>query len=677
MSEQSPNPNQRRNLSSSIQSPDPTTRLSDSLPQLVLIVGSLLVLVLCQVLRKNAAVESRIFINLLIPICLLMFLLGVWSIERNHFPAWVEKSVRSITSWLKISVWQLLILIFSLIFSMLTCVAAGFSAKMALPQLAVICWGAGILTAIIGGAKSLFQRQKISWSIVLTGLAFFAAAFVIRAINTKTIPIVLSGDEASSGLFSLNFLNGNMDNIFIVGWFSFPSFHNFLQSLSIVIFGQTTQALRLLSAFSGALTVALVFFVGRSMFGTVGGILSALFLSCLHLHLNFSRIGLNNIWDGFFMTLVLGCLWIGWQHDKRTAYLVSGFALGLSQYFYTSSRVLVLIIPVWLLTASLSEPAKFRRALPNLLLMFWTTLIVFLPLGWFFLKNPNELMAPMNRVTIMGEWMRLTMEQTGQTQTAIFIKQLWLAVRGYVDLPIRMWYEPGVPALRSYPGILFLLGLVFMLLHPKDSRNQILFFWLCGITLAVGLSESTPAAQRFVAATPAIALILGFGLKRLGDLVIRFLPKAKLVTNVVMILIMALLAADDARFYYREYTPKSDFSGIHGRIAQQLANYLLSEPAGQEVVFCGYPNMGYDSINSLPYLAHQIKYFNMNPDWQSPEVPKPSGDRILFVFLPNHESDIHLIESEYPGGTWSEEYSVKNELLYSMYEYKNTAPGGN
>jgi hypothetical protein len=272
----------------------------------------------------------------------------------------------------------------------------------------------------------------------------------------------------------------------------------------------------------------------------------------------------------------------------------------------------------------------------------------------------------------MGEWMKMSMEQTGQTQTMIILKQILIALRGYIDIPIRMWYEPGVPALRSIPSLLFMLGILFMLLHPKDSRNQLIVFWMCGISLAVAMSESTPAAQRFIAASPAIALLVGFGLKRLGDLVIRFLPKISVAVNVTLILIMAVLAADDARFYYLDYTPNSDFSGINGRIAQQLANQLHDEPAGLEVVFCGYPNMGYDSINSLPYLAPQIKYFNMNPDWQSPEIPKPSGDRILFVFLPDHDSDVQIIESEYPGGTWSEEYSSKDELLYRIYEYNAT-----
>ena len=668
MKNQTPDPNPRRSLSSEPSS-NTINHTSDLLPQLVLIAGSIIILVLCQIIRKDIPPESRLILKVIIPICLVLFLFGIWSIEKSRLPLWMEKSIRVFTTWMNITTWQAITLIFSLLFSMLTCVAAGFSGKMVHPQLAVLCWGAGILLAIFGAAKPILLRQKVSLPVVFTGLAFMILSFAIRAFNSRTIPIVLSGDEASSGLFSLNFLNGNMDNIFVTGWFSFPSFHNFLQSLSITLFSQTTQALRLLSAFSGALTVVIVFFVGRAMFGALTGILSALFLTCLHLHLNFSRIGLNNIWDGFFITLVVGCLWIGWQHNKRAAYIVAGFGLGLSQYFYTSSRVLVLIIPLWLLTSGICDRDRLRKAIPNLLLMFWTTLIVVLPLGWFFIKHPEEFMAPMNRVGILGEWMTQTMLQTGQSKITIILKQLWLAVLGYVELPLRAWYEPGVPALRSIPSILFMLGILFMLLHPKDSRNQLIVYWLGGITLAVGLSESTPAAQRFVAASPAIALMVGFCLKRIGDIVLRFLPKAVWFVNIVLILVMAFLSFDEARFYFFEYTPNSNFSGFNGQVAQRLANRLQDEPAGLELVFCGYPNMGYNSINSLPYLAPQIKYFNMDTNWQAIETPKPTGNRILFAFLPNHDSDIQMIEQEYPGGSWSQETLENGDLLYQLYEY--------
>ena len=581
----------------------------------------------------------------------------------------MEASVQSLAARLGITSGQFFCLLFSLFFSILTSAAAGFLFRMWSPQSALICWGVSILLAIYGGLDLLTPRQSVSRVAILGGLAVFAGALLLRAINTPTIPIVLSGDEASSGLTAVNMLHGQIDNLFITAWFSFPSFHNFLQSISIAIFGQTTEALRLLAAFGGALTVMGVFFVGRAMFGWLPGLMAAIFLTGFHFHNHFSRVGLNNIWDGMFFILVIGALWIGWQREKRAGYLLAGLGLGLAQYFYTTGRTLVLVVAVWLLVAGLFDRPRFRRAIPGILLMIWVAFIVVLPLAWFYFNYPSEFFAPLNRVSILGSWLTVTAANTGQAPVMILLQQIWRGMLGYVEMPLNAWYTPGVPLLRTLPGIVFLLGLVLMLLRMKDNRSQLLVIWLFWFAITGGLSESTPAAQRYVAAAPAIALLIAFSLERIGELFKKLWPQRKRWVQIGMLVFVILLAADDARFYYLEYTPRSDFSGFNGMVAQRLADRLKSEPAGTELVFCGYPTMGYDSINSLPYLAPEIQYYNVFNRWDSADTPRPSGEHVFFAFLPNHEYDRQAMEMDYPGGTWQEWYTPRGESLLWLYEY--------
>jgi 4-amino-4-deoxy-L-arabinose transferase-like glycosyltransferase len=564
---------------------------------------------------------------------------------------------------------QFFSLLFSLFFSILTSVAAGFLFRMWSLQAAVICWGLAILLAVYGGWDLLTPRGSIPLRAILAGLALFAGALLLRAINTPSIPIVLSGDEASSGLASVSMLRGQIDNLFITAWFSFPSFHNFLQSISIAIFGQTSQALRLLAALAGALTVLGVFFVGRAMFGRLSGWIAAIFLTGFHFHNHFSRIGLNNIWDGVFFILVIGALWVAWQREKRAGYLLAGLGLGLAQYFYTTGRTLFLVIAVWLLLAGLFDRPRFHRAIPGLLLMLWVAFIVVLPLAWFFLQHPAEFMAPLNRVSILGSWLVQTVSQTGKSPVMIILEQIWTGMLGYIEIPLRAWYTPGVPLLRTLPGIIFLLGLALMLLRLKDNRSQLLVIWLIWFAITGGLSESTPAAQRYVAAAPAIALLIAFSLMRLGELLARLWPNRQRWIQAGLLALVIMLAADDARFYYLDYTPRSDFSGFNGLVAQRLADHLENEPAGTELVFCGYPTMGYDSIASLPYLAPQMKYYNVFNPWGSPDTPQPTGDRVLFAFLPNHEADKAAVQAQYPGGTWQEWFTPRGEPLMWLYEY--------
>lgn len=650
---------------------DSRVRSIEIAPQWILIFSSIALLAASQFMRADLPREQWTIPNLVIPFCLALFYLGLRTAEKGHLPVWIDRPLQAAANWLKVSPGQVFSLVFALLFSILATLGAGFGAHMFSPRVAVLCWVAGILLVVYGGSAFLIRHQRVPRTALIAGVVLFVFALVIRSINTAFIPTVLSGDEASSGLFAVGFLQGKTDNIFIGGWFSFPVLHNYLQSISILIFGQTTQALRLLAALAGALTVMLVFFVGRSMYGFTGGLMAGIFLAGMHFHIHFSRIGLNNIWDGFFITLTLGFLWIGWQQNKRAAYLVAGLGLGLSQYFYTTGRIIPVIILAWLITAGLSDRTRLRRALPNLLIMLWIAFIVVLPLGWFYLKHPDEFMAPLNRVSIMGDWIKANSTETGRLPIVVFLDQLWQGFLGYFYLPLRAWYMPGVPVLRTLPGIAFLLGLVFVAVHPKNTRSQLLIFWLLAIASAVGLSESTPAAQRYVAAAPATALLIAFSLQSLGALLCMHRPKRVKWVQTAMVIVALFLAADDARFYYSEFTHHIGFGGFNDHVAQTLALRLKNEPADMEVVFIGYPRMGYHSISSLPYLAPQIKFSDAIMPWGSAEDPKPVGKRVLFAFLPGHEADQAAVEAEYPGGSWSEYFADNEILLFRLYEVQN------
>ncbi len=635
---------------------------------ITLVLCSLVLMVLSQVIRAGVAAELRLAPLLMLPVGLVFFFIGIRAMDKERLPGWLEKTLSACASWLGVRPQQFLSLFFALLFSALTCVAAGFLYQMRMPVAAVLCWLLSIGLAFFGAWIKPQGAHKFNANLWISAVVIFGASFAIRSINTANIPIVLSGDEAASGLFSLKFLTGETDNLFITGWFSFPILFNFLESISIRIFGQTTEALRLMAAFGGALTVMLVYLFGREMFGNLAGWCAAIFLTGLHFHNHFSRIGLNNIWDAFFFMLVLGCIWLGWKRNLRLMWLIAGAGLGLAQYFYATGRMLFVVFPLWVVLAGIFDRQRLKQALPNLVAMLWTCLIVLLPLAWFYAHEVPEFLAPMNRVGIFGAWMTTTATQFGGSKLLVLLNQIRLGVLGYIEEPTRAWYEPGVPILRMIPGVFFLIGLAFTFLRPKDERGQLLWLWLAAITAAVAFSESAPAAQRYVAATPALALMIGFGLFQLAQLLIKWLPKRAILFNVFVLLISVFLAADDLRFYYFVYTPNSDFSGFNGQVAQRLANTLKDEPAGTELYFFGYPAMGYDSIASLPYLAPQINYVNVNEPWTQSEPPPASAGHVYFAFLPDHDADREAVEKEYPGGVWTEQMYTVDLPLYWLYE---------
>ena len=65
-------------------------------------------------------------------------------------------------------------------------------------------------------------------------------------------------------------------------------------------------------------------------------------------------------------------------------------------------------------------------------------------------------MAPMNRVTIFGEWLTTTAAEFDGSKFLVMLDQVKLGVSGYFDEPTRVFYTPGVPILRAIPGAVFL-----------------------------------------------------------------------------------------------------------------------------------------------------------------------------------------------------------------------------
>ena len=574
---------------------------------------------------------------------------------------WLKAKIRKATDWFCIADWQLLLLILSPLFIFLASVGAGPERRMYSPAFAMISWLLGIALTSIGGYRFGEQKPKLStWTPLLTILVFLFA-FWLRGTETATIPIIFAGDEGSAGGNASQFVTGGWNNIFITGWFSFPTLFYFIQSISIRIFGQTIEALRILSAIGGALTVAAVYLCGKVMFGHRAGILAALSLSALHFHIHFSRVGLNNIWDGLWFTVFIGALWYGWERNSRIAYLIAGLALGISQYFYVSSRVLFGVVIVGVMIALCVRRTRLYQALPNLILMFAVAIAVLFPLIRFYIQSPNEYLAPIWRASFFRE----------SFTWKFVIQHIWVGMTAFTYTPLLGWYTPGTPILLPINAVFFYIGLISLLLQYRDSRLVLMLLWLLTLALIGGLSESTPTSQRYIAAAPACALVVGLGICQAAEVFERRWQKYSKVVTGLSYMMIAVAMINDLYFYFVDFQYMNAISNVasQGMIAQQLGHRLRSEPEGTQVAFLGADGWGYYSIPSTQYLAPQIKGIDITPSWKSFDKTRLSSEHLVFVFLPERQQEINMIRAEYPGGSLDSEKAWNNQILFWTYEY--------
>ena len=352
---------------------------------------------------------------------------------------------------------QILLLVAGLGLSFATSYLAGDGALMKNPRESILCYGMGIVMVTAGAWQEGSSLGKNARNALLWAAGLTLVAFPLRAYHVGSMPIVMNGDEGTFGLGGVEVAEGRLTNVFAAGPFSYPILSFWLISLPIRILGHTITAARIISVLAGTLTIGAVYLVARRMFDQTTALLAGLFLAVLHYHIQFSRLSVNNIWDGLFYVVVLGCLWSGWREEKRMYYVIGGLALGFSQFFYASSRVLVAVVVFYVIGLAIRDWPRFKRALPDMVLMGLVALVVFLPLGLFYLRHPNEFMAPMNRVSLSPQWFDVTSRDLGISKAALLWQQFKLNLLVYTDITFRTWYELSHPDAADHPVHFLLL----------------------------------------------------------------------------------------------------------------------------------------------------------------------------------------------------------------------------
>ncbi|MEN8241582.1 MAG: glycosyltransferase family 39 protein [Chloroflexota bacterium] len=608
--------------------------------------------------------------NLILGIGLSFLILGTANLYGFSSLEKLNKWVFKISGRLKITSTQLVFLSLSLLLSFCAALAAGTSGIMRHQGLSIGCWIAALLLFILGGwqADEPFPKPtRKTWGIALV---LFLVSTLVRSLALTDIPPLLNGDEASAGLSAAAFLGDSSRNIFGVSWFSFPSLFFYLQSFFIQIFGQTTFAIRFPSAIAGGLTVSVVYLIGKRIFSERAGLLAAIFLAGSHFHNHFSRIALNNIFDGFWYLLSLGMLWDGWKNQRRSSFLAAGLSFGLAQYFYASSRFLIGIIAVWVLVTIVIQQKKLIGNRTNLALLILAFVVVVLPLGLFFIEHPDDFMAPFVRVQGLGDWLSTEVQIRGEPAWKILSDQLIASAKTLISKPSEVWYSPRVPILRPVSAGIFIAGLILLGFRLRRSSSLLLLIWIGSFVLIGGLSVPVSSAQRYVAVLPACALVIGFAMDEIASLLeINWKIPQKWLT-VISLAIITAVGVSDLYFYLFTYTPISSMGGTNTLVAQRLADDL-QDKEDLQVAFFGSPRMGYYSIRSTQYLAPHIEGLDFIHPWGSEGNPQLTAGAVIFIFLPGNEENLSLVIEDYPIGTKSIEQNVDDSVLYWSYTVNN------
>jgi 4-amino-4-deoxy-L-arabinose transferase-like glycosyltransferase len=572
-------------------------------------------------------------------------------------------------------------------------------------------------------------RQSKTELVLISTLLL--AGLLLRAWDLENIPANFSGDEGTQGLWAVDALEGRLRNPFATGWFTVPTMSFFAQAASLRLFGDSVAGLRALSALTGTATLVFTYLLIRRNFRLRVALFALAALTFNHFHIHFSRLGSNQIADPLFTALTLWLLTEGlrrtrgdsslplwgaaeWERKKRedrreerrdTQYairnthpwfLAAGLTTGLSWYGYFGSRVMVLIVATYLGTRAMTERGFLRRHALALTLMVLTALMVASPLLLYYTKHSESLSARWNQVNFF-RWLEDELARPDHDSTlSLVLRQVWLSISAFNHtLDPTFWYRAQIPLLDFVSGILFVLGLAVAIGQWRRPAIRLVLIWF-GLALTFGwiLTENPPSSMRMVIIAPVVALLVALGLDRLLSLARQTVGGRRTEWTQVGLLIMAVVAVLNVRYYFMVYTPTRVYGNPTAETCTVLARYLAGRSTLREhpepdfgelsravegelaevrddqlfVYFYGPPFMYYD-FGAIRFIARDVPGVSVPPRDQEPDYSTRILGPTLFVVLRERLGELAAIQDRHPYGRSHEFYSeADGRLMFVVYE---------
>lgn len=503
-------------------------------------------------------------------------------------------------------------------------------------------------------------------------------AFLLRAWRIETIPWTLSGDEGNFGRWAREVLDGRTSNMFTTGHLSMPSMYIFWQAAWLRLAGDNVVGLRLPWAFLGALSILGTYLLVRRLFGRELALLGAFLLAGYHYHLHYSRLGLNNIADPFFMAWSLYFLVVGCQDGKRWAWALSGILAGLAVYFYTGGRQVPLMLGAIFVWAAFVERGFWSRNRSGLAALVAGLVVTVGPIALYAVQHPDDFNARFNQIGVFQSgWLTREAALLGQSKLQIMAEQfrrVFFAFNFFRDRTD--FYKPAIPLMDFASGIFFLLGLALSITrliyrsadYAPDSdqparkqppwRYAVFVFWFFGVIIAGGvLTESAPSSQRIVSSAVPAVFFVSVALWELTSVVARLLGFHGNGHRLIVSTLAIALTALSLRYYFGPYQRSWLYGSFNGEVSTRIGYYLRDLGAGWKAYFFGAPRM-YHDFGSSVFIAKDVQQIDVLEPLEGPPTFVDPSLRPVFVFLPERLNELEWVKQAYPDGLEDRVYRV-------------------
>jgi hypothetical protein len=230
-----------------------------------------------------------------------------------------------------------------------------------------------------------------------------------------------------------------------------------------------------------------------------------------------SRWGWNEVVPPLFQVVATFFLLRGLRDRRSSDFAIGGLISGLMMYTYLSSRLalatLGLFAVYFLLVAEGGPLVAWRRHWRGLALFLFAWVVAVAPIAVTHITEPFTFFNRVGEISIFRD-----VREAGSYEP----------LRRNIEDHLKFFHQtgdhqskhnlPDEPQADPLVGLLFMIGLAYALLRLRDPRRGLLWLWLL-LGMAGGVFSSnheSPQSYRTLTAAPAIALLAGDVLARLG-----------------------------------------------------------------------------------------------------------------------------------------------------------------
>jgi hypothetical protein len=490
----------------------------------------------------------------------------------------------------------------------------------------------------------------------------------LRIYDLEIHPYSMVNDEGEMGKGALCLLRGECRNIFAIGWASQPYVAYLPYALTVGLLGNDyALPIRLVSVTTGTLAVLFTYLFSREAFDKRIALVAGVVLATLPYHIHFSRLGVDNIVDSLSSALILWLMIRSLRTGSSGYYLLAGIVSGLCLYTYPGSRLAPALGLLAFGFAALTQRGLLRAQWHNLVLLLAAALLTIAPLLGTYQSNP-EFNQRINSVGLLqGNRLQEEMEYTGLNAAQVLVAQFFKSSLPFIisEGAFNFFSSP-----RAYftplASVFLMLGLAVAVWKLRDLRLLVLLAWffapiVFGSTLTVG----PPSHQRMLGSAPAAAILVALGLVTVAQALGGLNQLLRRLAPLFLLVVLLFTGYRDIVFYFDEYRSSHLFEDLSNEITYESRTLIRSLEGQGRLLLIGAP-MTRIFFGNFDYFNPDVEKYDFNEITPEAMASLPTDKDVLFLAIPDRESDLQRIAEWLPGGTWIIERR-RNQPEYPLY----------